>query len=368
MRILLLSAYHADSHRQWCRGLMAYLSQHDWTLLSLPARHFAWRVRGNSLSWAFSQQQQLGARYDLVVATSLVDLAALRGFVPSLAQIPTLVYFHENQFAYPQSDHQRPAVEPRIVNLYSALCADQVVFNSAWNRDSFLGGAEALFDQLPDHVPSGLGKRLAGRSTIVPVGLDPTLFAIEREKCDHREAPRVLWNHRWEYDKGPDALLGALRELKRRQLPFRLDLLGQQFRQQPAAFEQIRQEFAAELDEFGYLPDRSAYVDCLTRADLVLSTALHDFQGLAVLEASACGALPLVPARLAYPEFLPETCLYPSTPEQPEIEARALVDAFIRLTDESGRQATRNQISLRDLGWDRLSGRYDDLFRKLAGD
>ena len=160
MKILLLSAYHAQSHQQWCDGLRKQLPQHDWTVLSLPPRHFAWRVRGNSLSWAFSHTQQLESQYDLLIATSLVDLSALRGFVPSLTQLPCLVYFHENQFEYPQSGQQTAALEPQIVNLYSALCADRVVFNSAWNRDSFLAGVTTLLEKLPDHVPPGLPQRL----------------------------------------------------------------------------------------------------------------------------------------------------------------------------------------------------------------
>ena len=98
MRILLLSAYDADSHVYWRKGLVEHLDEHEWTVLSLPGRYFSWRMRGNSLSWAFEQRELLSQAYDLVVATSMTDLSALRGFVPSLAQIPTLVYFHENQF------------------------------------------------------------------------------------------------------------------------------------------------------------------------------------------------------------------------------------------------------------------------------
>ena len=101
MRILLLSAYDADSHIYWRKGLVAHLPEHQWTVLTLPGRYFSWRMRGNSMSWAFSEYETLSQPYDLVIATSMTDLSALRGFVPSLANTPTLVYFHENQFAYP---------------------------------------------------------------------------------------------------------------------------------------------------------------------------------------------------------------------------------------------------------------------------
>jgi hypothetical protein len=94
VRILLLSAYHANSHKAWADGLVAAIPAHQWTVLTLPPRHFSWRLRGNSLSWAMLQSEQLNADYDLLVATSMTDLSALRGLCPSLCRLPTLVYFH----------------------------------------------------------------------------------------------------------------------------------------------------------------------------------------------------------------------------------------------------------------------------------
>jgi hypothetical protein len=51
----------------------------------------------------------------------------------------------------------------------------------------------------------------------------------------------------------------------------------------------------------------------------VVSTALHEFQGLSVLEASQAGCLPLVPDRLCYPEMYPADCRYdPDVPDSLE--------------------------------------------------
>lgn len=55
----------------------------------------------------------------------------------------------------------------------------------------------------------------------------------------------------------------------------------------------------------------------------LLSTAAHEFQGLAVLEAVASGCLPVVPDRLAYPEIFPARFRYRSLPGQPGDEASA---------------------------------------------
>jgi glycosyltransferase involved in cell wall biosynthesis len=318
-RVLLLSAYDAASHRHWRENLVAMFPAMDWTVLALPARYFAWRVRGNSLSWAFNHRPILSDNYDLLIATSMVDLSALRGFVPALASIPTLVYFHENQFAYPRSDRQISSAELQILSLYTALCADALVFNSAWNRSSFLGGAAALLRKLPDHVPADLETRLAD-SLVLPVPLPDSLYpdSATAPMQDDPAAPlEIVWNHRREYDKGPELLLAIVRELIRRQVRFRLHLLGEEFRQAPQQFAQLRvelQSYCARQNiapaSDGWLEKRDDYLRLLHNADVALSTALHDFQGIALLEAAACGCSPLAPAALVYPEYLDADFLY----------------------------------------------------------
>ena len=91
MRILLLSAYDADSHRYWRENLLRHLECFEWRCLTLPPRHFSWRIRGNPVSWVSSCGEQLSEPYDLLLATSMVDVATIKGLIPSLASTPTLV-------------------------------------------------------------------------------------------------------------------------------------------------------------------------------------------------------------------------------------------------------------------------------------
>lgn len=321
-RILMLSAYDAASHQQWRQTLGSMFTRCHWTSLTLPARYFSWRVRGNSLSWAFNHRRELTDNHDLIIATSLVDLASLRGFVPELAFIPTLVYFHENQFAYPVGEQQNTSIEPAMVNLYSALCADHIAFNSEWNRNSFLRGVETLLSKLPDHVPPDLVKQLRNKSSVLPVPLPDRLFTLapavaNRERND---CVQIVWNHRHEYDKGPELLLAIAEQLVARGLRFRLHLLGQRFRQRPQAFAQLEtllqiyyQKQNIEPGINAFISDRQAYEQLLQHADIVLSTALHDFQGLSMLEATALGCYPIAPDALAYPEYLPGDGLFQVT-------------------------------------------------------
>ncbi len=371
LKILLLSAYDADSHRRWYRGLQAQFPHYEWTVLSLPARYFSWRVRGNSLSWAFGQRQILQKHYDLLIATSMVDLSALRGFVPSLAALPTLVYFHENQFAYPDSGHTKNNVEPQILNLYTALSADVVVFNTEFNRDSFFQGAQRLLRKLPDHVPDGLLDLLHSCARVLPVPLENDCFdpvsGLETvwPEVDGKRPLRLLWAARWEYDKGPDLLLAILRALRARSVDFQLCLLGQSFRQVPEPLTTIRAEFARELVQYGHEPDLTRYRQWLASADMVLSTALHEFQGLAVLEAMAQGCSPVLPNRVSYPELAAGHFLYEVTSAGVDLElsvqAQVAVDRICAL-----QQAQLPKPDVSHWGWSCWREPYRQLLEGLV--
>ncbi len=296
----------------WRTRLLDMFPEHSWTQLVLPPRHFNWRIRGNSLQWALNEKALLSEDYDLLIATSMVDLASLRGFLPNIARIPTLLYFHENQFVYPLGDSQRDSnIEPKLVPLYSTLCADAIVFNSAYNRTTFLEGTRALLEKLPDRLAPDLLSKIEA-SEVIPVPLED--FATKSALSSHdgnQQLLEVIWNHRWEYDKGPKLLLLVAEALASQRSPIRLHVVGQQFRSSPAEFEKIarlsKQHAAAlgiEPGYFGFIEDREDYIALLRRCDVVLSTALHDFQGLAVQEACALGCTPLVPDALVYPEYV----------------------------------------------------------------
>lgn len=300
-RILLLSAYRADSHAAWVDWLTTTFDRFDWEVLELPGRHFRWRIRGNPISWL---DRLKGVDADAVIATSMVDLATLRGLHPRLAALPTLYYVHENQFAYPPSPQQVDSVDPQMVQIYAALAADRIAFNSAFNRDSFLDGMETLLGRMPDGVPAGLRDRLNDRSTLLPVPIQPPTTAGVT-----RDPGLILWNHRWDYDKAPEIFAEAMLRLAHSGMDFRLALLGGRPAKAPAPLQRLREALGDRIVADGKLP-RSEYDALLGRAGIVVSTALHEFQGLAMLEATAGGAAPLTPDALAYREQYPEAFRY----------------------------------------------------------
>ena len=199
----------------------------EWTLLSLPGRHFPWRIRGNPISWMQASDATLMQSFDTVIATSMVDLSTLIGLYPHLGSAHKVVYFHENQFAYPLAEGQQRRTEPLMVGLYSAMAADRVLFNSRFNQSTFLDGAWDFLRRMPERVDRSVIDRIERKSTVIPV---PLAAPIISQDCA-REPGLLLWNHRWEYDKNPEAFFAACRCLKAWGIDFKLAVVGQTFRQ-----------------------------------------------------------------------------------------------------------------------------------------
>lgn len=379
MRVLLLSAYDADSHKRWRRGLVAALPEWEWTVLTLPPRYFSWRIRGNSLSWGRGEAAEILRRpWDLILATSMTDLAALRGLVPDIAAVPTAVYFHENQFAYPVSENAFSSIEPQLLNIYTALSGDLLLFNSGYNRRTLLAGAAALLKRFPDQVPPDICDEIERKSQVLPVPLESKLLAAPPDSCPaftwnrdgERESPgrrfpapdclKIVWNGRHEYDKGPDRLLAVLRRLEHSGLDYRIAVVGQQFRSSPKELAVIQSQFSHRLARFGYLESAEAYRACLQSADIVLSTAIHEFQGLAVLEAIAAACLPVLPDRQVYPELVPREFLYRSCDDISE-EATEAVNLITRLAKSKPSPPDVSRFS-----WEKLKAEYKALFTEIS--
>ena len=356
-RVLLLSAYDAYSHRRWRQGLVAAFPEWQWTVLTLPPRFFSWRVRGNSLTWAFSERETLEQSYDVLIATSMTDLSALKGLVPGLAGVPALVYCHENQFAYPdRRDGQY--IEPKVTSLYALLAADRIAFNSVWNRESFLDGARALLQLMPDAVPDGVVESIAGKSCILPVPLEEYWFDKAGVAANTDGPFTVVWNHRWEYDKAPERMFSALLELHAAGLDFRVHVIGQQFREQPPIFAEMYPLLKAHIGEWGMVEADADYQCLLQQSHVVLTTALHEFQGLAVLEAVASGCIPLVPDRLVYPELFPDAYRYPSYPGDPGRESAAIAEHLQHLCVRYYKGEIPAAYDVHDLSWSCLLPAY----------
>ena len=206
MRILYVEPFEGGSHAAFSRALMGAVDA-AWTPLTLPGRHWKWRMRGSAAYFAQVHAATLAQPYDLLVASSYVPLAELVGLAPSLSAVPRVLYFHENQLAFPTLGPQQPRDHHfGFTQLVSALAADRCVFNSAYNRDSFLEAADALLRRMPDAVPKGWVETIRSRAVVLGVPM-PLTDAPVAPAAPHPDGPLLLWNHRWEHDKNPRTAL-----------------------------------------------------------------------------------------------------------------------------------------------------------------
>ena len=305
-RILFLNPFHGGSHAAFAEQLTEGLAA-EWRLLTLPARHWKWRMRGAAVHFASEWNSSGAEAPDLIVATSMLALTDFLSLVPNLVGVPSFLYFHENQLTYPDRAGAARDHHFGFTQLISARAATLCGFNSRYNLDSFSSAAIALLGALPDAVPSHWVEEIVAKSHVLPVPLcRPAVdFTVEPPLPGAPDGPVILWNHRWEHDKNPEAFFAALTRLETSQRPFRLAIAGPRFERWPACFDDIRARWPQRIIQFGPCEDRAAYAALLQKCDVAVSTAHHEFFGIAMLEAAHHGALVLVPNRLAYPEIFP---------------------------------------------------------------
>ncbi len=301
MRILALEPYCGGSHKAFLDGWSA-AGRHDWTLLGLPAHKWKWRMRHAAITLA-TQVDELaatGKTWDCVFCSDMLNLAEFLGLTSAPVRgLPTVVYFHENQLTYPVRHHDERDYHFAFTNLTSALAATQVWFNSAFHRDALLDAMAAFLARMPDHQQLDAVERIRGKSHIHP----PGIAELPPRKTRAPGPMRILWAARWEHDKNPETFFDAIAALKSSDIPFRLSVIGEQFSDVPPVFDAAKKRFADHIDRWGYQPSRGEYEAALMEADVIVSTADHEFFGISVVEAVAAGAYPVLPNRLAYPEI-----------------------------------------------------------------
>jgi glycosyltransferase involved in cell wall biosynthesis len=307
VNILLVEPYFTGSHKQWVLGFKKY-SKHDVRLLVIKGQFWKWRMHGGAVTLA-TEFNSMDWRPDLILATDMLDLTTFLALTRSKShRIPTAIYFHENQLSYPWSTTDRDLRKNRdthygFINYASAMAADQVFFNSEFHLDSFLDSLPRFLRQFPDHRELDSVDRIQEKSGILHLGMD--LRPFNEHKTDHGDAPLVLWNHRWEYDKNPDSFFGVLEKIRESGYEFNLAVLGENFSQYPDVFIEAKKLFEKQIVQWGYAKSFSDYAHWLWKAAILPVTSNQEFFGASVMEAMYCDTWPILPNRLTYPELLP---------------------------------------------------------------
>lgn len=273
----------------------------------------------------------------------MLDLALFVGVARrALSPSVRLVYYmHENQWTYvaaptgaktgafrrAASDDSREREELAMRQFHSMLAADAVCFNSQFHLDEWFGALPKLLRRARDFQQLGAVPAMRAKSRVLHVGVDligRLGTCAPEDVAVAGEPPLVLWNMRWcvrshslvcgratdarkrrEYDKNPRSFFDVLKRMAESGVAFRLAVCGERSAFTNSEFEALLESLRDCTIHVGFADD-DQYRSLLWQADVTISTALHEFFGVAVVEAGACETFPLLPRRLAYPEVIEE--------------------------------------------------------------
>nr|KAF6353321.1 glycosyltransferase like domain containing 1 [Pipistrellus kuhlii] len=286
MSILLIEAFYGGSHKQLVDLLQEELE--DCILYTLPAKKWHWRARTSALYFSqtipTSEHYRFMPKHKTAHLQKMLNLKGTGGVAPS----PALPPGQEQGSSKNVLENVEPEPGP----------CDGAQQESLLTQEPHLKTCN-----LSDHSSSPHGENQQNPNDILS-GVD-----------DQQRPLHIVWPHRWEHDKDPESFFKVLMHLKDLGLNFHVSVLGETFTDVPDIFSESKEALGSSVLQWGYLPSKDDYFHVLCTADVVISTAKHEFFGVAMLEAVCCGCYPLCPKDLVYPEIFPAEYLY-STPEQ----------------------------------------------------
>ncbi|KAA0191820.1 hypothetical protein HAZT_HAZT006188 [Hyalella azteca] len=294
----------------------------------------------------------------VLFCSATLNLCELIGLRPDLAPLRKIIYFHENQLVYPVRDTKERDFQYGYNQILSA--ENRVVFNSQYNLESFIR-------EVPRHLnlqkdcrsdTSTITASIRAKSQVLYFPVEIT--RLPRPRKDALEPLHIIWPHRWEHDKDPETFFQVLFQLAELQLNFRVSVLGENFSQTPSIFEEAFHRLKNFIVNWGYAQTRDKYWEILHSGDVVVSTAHHEFFGVAMLEAVGAGCLPLCPNRLVYPEIYPKVGIFHLSYECLYNTQQQLVKALANFcrSPHHLRSALRPSLDLNNFSWSTLRPQY----------
>jgi glycosyltransferase involved in cell wall biosynthesis len=330
--VLLLSPFHGGSHKQWAEDVFNRVlsSERKVELLQMSAQQWKWRMLGGAITLAREAMLRDDSTIDLIVCDGLLDVTTFLALTRrKTARAKVLLYMHENQLTFPlHSDATKGAFRNQdgerdrhyaFVNFASMLAADCVAFNSEHHRREWFNALPAFLNHYRDYKELDTVDLIRAKSIVLHCGVDlsqrlaPPAAASSSDQAADDAPPLIVWNMRWEYDKCPDVFLRALIDVANAGVAFQVAICGARETHTDNSHDALLAQLGERIIHHGLAPDE-LYRDILWRADVTVSCAVHEYFGIAVVEAMACKVFPLLPRRLSYPELVPPefhgACLY----------------------------------------------------------
>ena len=363
MKILIIEPYFEGSHKSWTLEFQKF-SNHTIELLTLPGRHWKWRMHGGAITLA-QQYNNLDFKPDAILTSDMLNLPLFKS-IAKTDKIPIIMYFHENQITYPWSPNDRDIVKGRdhhygFINYSSALVSDCNLFNSDFHRNSFTDSLKNFLSNFPDFNDYSNIDIIKNKSRTLYLGLDLKKFDNYYHKKNNKD-PIILWNHRWEHDKNPDDFIKLIDELDQKNLDFKCILLGKNKQKKSGYFDQFVNRFSHRILHAGYCETFEEYASLLWQADICPVTSIQDFFGISIAEAVYCNTYPLLPYRLAYPEIYNkgenEDLFY-----KDEKNLANKVEHLIKQNSFNSKELPKELIKVFD--WTNMIEEYDQLFNSL---
>jgi tRNA G18 (ribose-2'-O)-methylase SpoU/glycosyltransferase involved in cell wall biosynthesis len=383
------------SHKRWAEGYQRASAKHDIHIEVVSGDRWKYRMMAACAEW----ESKIAEDDDVLVIDGMFDITILVALLKSRIKPPrVLVYLHENQLTTPFTSQDRDKKNNThwhygMAHWRSLLVADGFVFNSQTHLEAFAKALpKVINEQCPRDAVQWHLKRaqelLGTKCTILRHGLDLDEL-LQSKKRPHgtlleedastiatssKKIPTVLWNARLEEDKAPAAFLDLMHQVRRRKdkdLDFRLIILGIDPSKEKKWEMRIRKEFAKELLYLGWCEDRKEYAQWLQKASIVISTAQHETFGISIVESVFCGALPLLPKRLSYPELFPpdqfgEDNLYSTTRGDGLDKLLRLLSLVANDPRGHAKAQARSKAAVTRFRWALMGSVYDHFFSDIA--
>ncbi|XP_039565429.1 glycosyltransferase-like domain-containing protein 1 isoform X8 [Passer montanus] len=325
MSVLLIEPFYGGSHKQLMDLLQEEL-QEDCVLCTLPAKKWHWKARTSALY--FMQTVPTSSNYRILFASSVLNLAELAALRPDLGKLKKVLYFHENQLAYPVQKCQERDFQYGYNQILSCLVADVVVFNSAFNMESFLKSIGKFMKLIPDHRPKDLEKIIRPKCQVLyfPVRFpDVSRFMPEHKLARLEKVIGVKRNGDAYQSEGLPGQQESRAVMKTSDAHPESGLCEPQPGLCTTQHERLPSPAAAPVQAEAPESTNPCQGEDKQRLTFNLSNILSglDYQQRPLhiawphrwIEAVHCGCYPLCPKALVYPEIFPAEYLY-STPEQ----------------------------------------------------